>query len=115
MVHLSQKKCIPCEGIGRTLTSEEIAELLKKVPGWQAVSDHKMISRDFVMKNFMAAVRFINNIASIAESENHHPDIHLSGYRKLRIEASTHALGGLTQNDFILAAKINELPMELKA
>ena len=66
------------------------------------------------MKNFTAAVRLINKIAEIAESENHHPDIHLTGYRKLRIELTTHALGGLTENDFIVAAKINVLPLELK-
>ena len=115
MEQLSTKKCIPCEGIGKVLTAQEINDFLNKVPGWQQISDHKAISKDFVMKNFMAAIRFVNNIAKVAEEENHHPDIHLSGYRKLRVELSTHALGGLTQNDFILAAKINELPAELKA
>jgi len=66
------------------------------------------------MKDFMAAVKFIGCIAEIAESENHHPDIHLTGYRKLKVVLSTHAINGLSQNDFILAAKINELPVELK-
>ena len=96
------------------MTIEEINGFLNKVPGWQQVGDYKAISKDFVMKNFMAAIRFVNNIAKVAEEENHHPDIHLSGYRKLRVELSTHALGGLTQNDFILAAKINELPADFK-
>ena len=72
------------------------------------------ISREFITKNFMAAVTFINKVAQVAEAENHHPDVHLTSYRKLRIELSTHAIGGLSENDFILAAKINELPVELK-
>ena len=62
----------------------------------------------------MAAVDLINRIAKIAESENHHPDLHVTSYRNLKIDLSTHALGGLTENDFILAAKINALPKELK-
>jgi 4a-hydroxytetrahydrobiopterin dehydratase len=62
----------------------------------------------------MAAVKFINSVAEIAEKEDHHPDVHLTGYRNLKIDLSTHALGGLSENDFILAAKINELPIELK-
>ena len=62
----------------------------------------------------MAAVGFINKIAAIAEGEDHHPDLRLTGYRKLRIDLSTHAIGGLSENDFILAAKINEVPVELK-
>ena len=77
--------------------------------------DAKQIHQDYMMKNFMSAVKFINSIAAIAESENHHPDLHLVGYRKLRVELSTHALGGLTENDFIVAAKINTLPVELKS
>ena len=111
---LLKKKCQPCEGIGQALTAKQAEEYLSKVFGWKISDNAKMISRDFVMKNFMAAIKFINHIATIAESENNHPDIHLTGYRKLRIELSTHALGGLTENDFIVASKINEVPIELK-
>ncbi len=111
---LSQKKCQPCEGIGQALTKSKAQEYLKDTPGWQLTKDNKTITRGLVTKNFITAVNFINNIAMIAESENHHPDIHLTDYRKLRIDLSTHALGGLSENDFILAAKINELPVELK-
>ena len=80
----------------------------------QMAADGKSIEREFSTKNFTAAVDFINKIAVIAEGEDHHPDVHLTGYRKLKIILSTHALGGLTENDFIVAAKINEAPVALK-
>ena len=105
---------MPCEGIGKALTSDQSKEYLKKVEHWQIDSKGKMISRDYVMKNFLGAIHLINAIAKVAEEENHHPDLHLVSYRKLRVELSTHALGGLSENDFILAAKINQLPAELK-
>ena len=111
---LTSKKCRPCEGIGKPLTSDEANVFLKQTPGWQVSADGKMISREWITKNFMTAVDFINKIAQVAESENHHPDIHLAGYRRLRVDLSTHALGGLSENDFIVAAKINVLPVELK-
>ena len=114
MTTLSQKKCQPCAGIGLAMTQEESGANLTQVAGWQISADNKTLWREYVMKNFMAAVRLMNKIAEIAEGENHHPDIHLTGYRKLRIDLSTHALGGLSENDFILAAKINEVPVELK-
>jgi len=88
---------------------------LQKVANWKINDATTMISRDFLMKNFMAAIKFIQRIAEVAEAENHHPDIHLVGYRKLRVELSTHALGGLSENDFIVASKIDELPVELKS
>jgi 4a-hydroxytetrahydrobiopterin dehydratase len=111
---LTQKKCRPCEGIGNPLSKEQAQEQLNNTSGWQIDESGKGIFRDFTMKNFMAAVNVINKIAEIAESEDHHPDIHLVGYRKLRIDLSTHAIGGLSENDFIVAAKINELPFEIK-
>ncbi len=111
---LTQKKCQPCEGMGKPFNKEQSLEYLQKLPEWQIDNPGKAISRHFVMKNFKAAIKLINQIAEIAESENHHPDIHLTNYRKLRIDLSTHAIGGLSENDFILAAKINQLPAELK-
>ena len=75
----------------------------------------KMISKSFIVKNFMTAIDFINKVAAAAEADNHHPDIHLAGYRNLKIDLSTHAVGGLSENDFILAAKIDKLPVELKS
>lgn len=114
MDSLAHKKCQPCEGIGKTLARDQIEVLLQQTPGWMVSGDGKAIERAYVMKNFMAAVGAIEKIAAVAEGENHHPDIHLTGYRKLRVELSTHALGGLTENDFIVAAKLNELEFELK-
>ncbi len=115
MSTLSTKKCLPCEGIGEPLSNEKAKGLLSEILDWDIREDGKLILRDYVMKSFMAAIRFIHKVAEIAESENHHPDIHLTSYRKLRIELTTHALGGLSENDFIVAAKINNLTPELKA
>ena len=115
MNDLTQRKCQACEGIGQAMTKEEALQFLSLVKGWQLSQGGKSISRELVMKNFLAAIRFIEKIAQVAEAENHHPDLHLTGYRQLRIDLSTHALGGLTENDFIVAAKINVLPVELKA
>ena len=111
---LTKKKCQPCEGIGKALEQKEAEQYLKSVPNWVISSDRTTISREYIARNFMTAIHFIGKAAEIAEAENHHPDIHLTGYRKLRIDLSTHASDGLSENDFILAAKINELPIELK-
>ena len=111
---LTQKKCVPCEGIGKALTSEEAKEYLKRLEHWQLDPARKVVFREYILKNFMAAVKLINGIAELAEQENHHPDLHLVNYRKLRVELTTHALGGLSENDFILSSKINLLPAELK-
>ena len=111
---LTQKKCQPCEGLGSPLTIDQAAEELKQIQGWEIGSDGNGISKKYVTKNFLAAVNFIQKVAEVAETEDHHPDFHLTGYRNLRIDLSTHAIGGLSENDFIVAAKINELPVELK-
>ncbi len=114
MTDLAKKHCVPCEGGAQPLPDNLIQALLKQTPGWK-LAEGPALRQELRMKDFMAAVRFVNDIAKLAESEDHHPDIHLTGYRNLRIELSTHAIGGLSENDFILAAKIDELPRELKA
>ncbi|HLF18447.1 MAG TPA: 4a-hydroxytetrahydrobiopterin dehydratase [Candidatus Omnitrophota bacterium] len=111
---LTDRKCEPCEGKTTPFTKAEAQSYLKQTPGWQMDEAGKIISRLYITKNFVAAVNFIQRIAQVAEAENHHPDIHLTGYRKLKIDLSTHAIGGLSENDFIVAAKIDELPVELK-
>lgn len=111
---LTRMKCQPCRQGTPSLTFAQAKEFLSQVPGWALSSDGRGISHDYVMKDFVAAVRFIERIAKMAESEGHHPDLHLTGYRKLRIELATHSIGGLSENDFILAAKIDQLPKELK-
>ena len=111
---LLAKKCVPCEGGVPKLTPAEADAQLAKLPGWSIAHDGERIRREWVVKNFMAAIRFFNSVADVAEAEGHHPDLHLVGYRNVAIEIWTHAIGGLSENDFILAAKINELPIELK-
>ncbi len=113
-MNLAINKCVPCEGQSSVLPYDQAVKLLNDVHDWQISTNKDAIFRQFQMKNFMAAIKFINKVAEIAESENHHPDIHLSGYRNLRIVLSTHAIKGLSKNDFILAAKINQLPLQLK-
>lgn len=111
---LVAKKCLPCEGGVPKLTSEEAQAQLVSVPGWQLTTDQQRIRKEWVVKNFLAAMRFFDGVAKIAEEEGHHPDIHLTRYRNVAIEIWTHAIGGLSENDFILAAKIDQLPVELK-
>jgi 4a-hydroxytetrahydrobiopterin dehydratase len=111
---LQQKKCRPCEGGVAPLTAHEAQAYLANLPGWELAADGKLIGRTYVMRWFMDAVEFIQKLAAEAEAEDHHPDIHLTGYRRLRIELTTHAIGGLSENDFILAAKIDGLPKQLK-
>ena len=111
---LSQKRCRPCEGEIQPMSAEQARAYLQGLPAWQLSPDGKSISKTYVMKGFAAAVKLIDAICEIAEAEDHHPDLHLTGYRKLQVELSTHAIKGLSENDFILAAKIETLPKELK-
>ena len=111
---LAAKKCVPCEGGVPTLNPQEVQKLLVKVPGWHVTEDGKRIRRDWRMKNFVASLDFFTQVGRIAETEQHHPDLHLTSYRNVGIEIWTHAIGGLSENDFILAAKINELPTGTK-
>lgn len=112
---LTRKKCAPCEGGVPILTPEDVQALLGQVPDWRVVHDGQRIRREWTVKNFMAGIRFFNDVAALAEEEGHHPDLHLVGYRGVAIEIWTHAIGGLSENDFILAAKIDQLPIALKS
>lgn len=106
---MRQKKCLPCEGGVPTIEPEAAESYLATTPKWQLDDDSKSIERKVGCKNFVEAMRLLNQIADLAEEENHHPDLHLTGYRNLRILLTTHAIGGLSENDFIVAAKIDEL------
>lgn len=97
------------------MTPDQVCRQAALLPGWEVTGESRVIRRTYAMKDFLAAVDFVREIALLAESEGHHPDIHLIRYRILTVELSTHALGGLTENDFILAAKIDALPKKLKA
>jgi 4a-hydroxytetrahydrobiopterin dehydratase len=110
------KKCVPCGAMTQPLALKETKALLAELKGgWSLAGSGKVLRQELAMKDFMAAVHFINAVARAAEAEGHHPDLHLTGYRNLVIELSTHAMGGLSMNDFVLAEKINGIHRELKA
>lgn len=111
---LTQKKCLPCEGGVAKYSLDEAKAQLKTLSGWRLTHEGERIRKDWVVKNFMAGMKFFELVAAVAEGEAHHPDLHLEGYRNVGIEIYTHAIGGLSENDFILAAKIDQLPVELK-
>ena len=103
---LLAKKCVPCEGGALPLDREEAGKYMQIVPGWDLSEDGKNITKLFKFKDFIGAINFVNKISEIAESEGHHQDINIC-YNKVKLILSTHAIGGLSENDFILAAKIN--------
>ena len=109
------KKCKPCEGGVDPCTLPEAEQQLDKLPGWYLTHDGQRIRKDWTVKHFMAGMEFFNKVADAAEEDGHHPDLHIVGYRNVSIELWTHAIGGLSENDFILAAKIDRVPIELKS
>lgn len=106
---LATTTCLPCEGGVPPLPRDEIDALLKAVPEWRLTHDATRIRRDWKLKNFRDGIRLLNNVGALAEREQHHPDLHLEGYRNVWLELTTHAIGGLSVNDFILAAKIDAI------
>lgn len=106
---LSHRRCVPCEGGVPKVAPDEAARQLARLPGWRLTHDGLRIRKDWKMKDFAAAMALFNRVAELAEAEGHHPDLHLEGYRNAWIELWTHAVGGLSENDFILAAKIDQL------
>lgn len=109
MGNLADKQCVPCRGGVPPLPGAEQETLLKQLPpGWQVVNAHHL-QRQFDFSDFAAALTFTNQVGSIAEEQGHHPEIHL-GWGKVRLEIWTHAIDGLTESDFILAAKIDGIP-----
>ena len=106
---LSSKHCESCEGIGAALTTEQVSNLMSQLAeGWKTEKDAKEIKKSFSFKNFYETMAFVNAIAWIANLENHHPDLEV-GYNYCHVRFSTHALKGLSHNDFICAAKIDRL------
>ena len=100
--------CIACEGGVPPLSKEEVMKLMPEIAHWQVSDDHKLIFRHFNFKNFYQTIAFVNAIAWIANQENHHPDLEV-GYHDCLVKYHTHAVSGLTKNDFICAAKIDQL------
>lgn len=111
---LCTKRCVPCEGGVPRMTPKETEEQLKELPGWELLTGPDRIRKSWTVKNFLVGLEFFQSVAAVAEAEGHHPDLHLVGYRNLTIEIWTHAIQGLSLNDFILAARIDQLPISLK-
>ena len=109
MEDLTQKKCEPCEGGVDPLRRTQFEVYLDQVEGWSFTEDDKWMEREFVFAHFQDALDFVNTIGAIAEEEGHHPNIFLHSYCKVRVELYTHAIGGLSINDFVVASKINQL------
>ncbi len=106
MDSLTAKRCVPCEIGSPPIPKKQAEQLLKQVPGWELMENK--IERSFKFADFKQAIRFVNSVADVAEDEGHHPDINIV-YNKVKLTLFTHTAKGLTENDFILAAKINIL------
>ena len=110
MASLADKTCVPCKGGVPALTGEELSRIHHQLPGfarWNVVDEHHIV-RSYKFPDFKSALAFVNRVGAIAEEQGHHPDI-LLGWGKVEITIWTHAVDGLTESDFILAAKIDRL------
>ena len=104
---LANKQCVPCKGGIPPLTRKEAEAYLKETPGWELSADASRIQRNFKFKNFITALDFVNRVGALAEGEGHHPDISF-GWGYCTVTLYTHKIKGLHENDFIMAAKIND-------
>lgn len=104
---LRNKRCLPCEGGVAAYSADAAQAQISLLEGWRLTHDGQRIRKDWRLKNFLAALAFFQEVAKIAEEDAHHPDLHLEGYRNVWVEIYTHAIGGLSENDFILAARID--------
>lgn len=106
-MNLSKKKCIPCEDKSiKPFSKKEATLMLKEIPKWELAKNAKKISRKWLFKDFVQALKFANAVGKVAEKNGHHPDISIS-YNKITLDLFTHSIGGLSENDFIVAAKID--------
>jgi len=109
MSELRQKHCESCEGIGQALSAEQVANLMPQLDkNWEVINDSREIKRSYAFANFYETMAFVNALAWIANTENHHPDLEV-GYNYCHVRFMTHALKGLSLNDFICAAKVDGL------
>lgn len=108
MVDLAKQKCVPCEGGVDPLKREEFEQYIEQVKEWHVIDDVQLL-REFRFENFKQSLEFVNKVGKIAEKEGHHPDIYLYDWKKVRLSLTTHAIGGLSINDFVLASKIDQL------
>ncbi len=107
VTNLAGRHCVPCEGGAAALSAAEVAALRSQIGGWEVISGHHL-ARSFKFPDFHSALVFVNRVGEIADAEGHHPDIALS-WGRVEVTLWTHSAGGLTENDFILAAKIDKL------
>jgi len=108
MDNLSMKKCVACEGDAISLARDQAEKLLEQLSDWELREGTKQLRKEFKFKNFLRTMSFVNALAYIANQENHHPDLEVS-YNRCLVKYSTHAIGGLSENDFICAAKVDNL------
>ncbi|MBI3872901.1 MAG: 4a-hydroxytetrahydrobiopterin dehydratase [candidate division Zixibacteria bacterium] len=108
MTELSQKTCIPCRGGVPPLKGAELRALAVQIAGWTVVDEHHL-RKEFTFSNFATALAFTNRVGTLAEEQGHHPDIYLA-WGKVEVKLWTHKIDGLTESDFIMAAKIDRLP-----
>jgi 4a-hydroxytetrahydrobiopterin dehydratase len=106
---LTEKRCGPCSEGGDPMTADQAEAFLKHLHAdWSLSSDARHIARTFAFKNFYQTISFVNAVAHVANREDHHPDLEVS-YNRCRVSYTTHAIGGLSENDFICAAKVDDL------
>ena len=107
---LSAKTCVPCRGGVPPLKGDELKKLLAQISGWNAVDEHHL-TKQYAFGDFVSALEFVNRIGALAEEQGHHPDLYLT-WGKVRVDIWTHKINGLTESDFVLAAKIDKLPQK---
>lgn len=107
MTELADKNCVPCKGDTPPLEGTQLEELHRQVPEWELVEE-RYIQREFHFQNFLEALEFVNRVGEVAEEQRHHPDISF-GWGRAEIKLLTHSINGLSENDFILAAKVDRL------
>ena len=104
------QKCAACDGGVEKLSHEQVRQRIDTLGGWRLTDDGQRIRKNWKMRNFRAAMALLNQVAELAEAQGHHPDLHLEQYRHVSIAIWTHAIGGLSELDFVLAAEIDQLP-----
>ena len=111
MLNLAKRKCKPCEGGMKPLLRKQFEPYLTELNGWIVIENDTKIRQDYTFKNFVAALAFVNAVGEIAESEGHHPDIYIHDWCRVQLTLNTHAIGGLSENDFVVAAKIDQIKL----
>ena len=109
MSNLADKTCVPCKGGVPPMKGDEIAAMLSQLRGWGVEKEHHLL-RTFTFPDFVTALAFVNKVGALAEAQGHHPDIYLA-WGMVRVEIWTHKINGLTESDFVLAAKIDHLAL----